>query len=1109
MRSTYTILLFTALCVYGCNEDSVTQEQANTRFTALSSQQTAITFSNDLIQTDSINIYTFRNFYNGAGVGLGDFNQDGLLDIFFAGNQVDNELYLNLGEFQFLNATNSAGVASQNVWTTGVSIVDINGDGWLDIYVCKSGDNKGENRHNELFINNGISDNSGEIKLITFTEQSKEYGLDDLGLSTHAAFFDFDKDGDLDCYLLNNSYRTVGGYDLKPGQRNERDAEGGNKLYRNESMQGDNRFTDVSETAGIYGSAIGFGLGVTIADLNGDHWPDIYVSNDFFEKDYMYINQRDGTFSEEIEERTREISMGSMGADIADLTNDGQPEIFVTEMLPREPKRYKTKVQFEDWNKYTRNIENGYFRQFGRNSLQLNVGAGQFSEISRFAGVDATDWSWGALVADYDSDGFQDIFVANGIYLDLLDQDYINFFSNAAKVREIINDPQKGMLGLIEEIPSEPISNYVFTHQGELQFEEKGRDWGLGQKGFSNGAAYGDMDNDGDLDLIINNINEAPFVLRNNSTGLHYLNISLTGSELNSHAVGAKIHAYADGNHFYREVYPQRGFMSSVDTKVHIGLGQHSVIDSIVVVWPSLTDLQTKIYDLDVDQLIQLKQTDALSSNTTSPNKDQLMSQQALLQKATMPPFKHVESEFSDFDRESLLPSMHSAEGPASCSGDINNDGLTDFYIGGASGKSGKLFIQKMNGSFYDIIISEDEKYEETDCVFFDATGNGWLDIYITSGSSEFSNGNSALIDKLYFNTKGAFSQSDQILPSFKFENSSSVDNFDFDLDGDEDLVVGVNSTPFRYGIPGSSYILENDGKGVFQKLSKSRAAGLSNIGMVSDVATGDFDNDGDKDIVFIGEWMAPQYFRNDKGTFIRDKNLFSHMSGLWTYISSNDIDNDGDEDLILGNSGLNNHFKADSLSPLRMYVNDFDQNGKIEQILCVKEGGQYIPLHLRVDLIKQLPILAKIFPNYASFAEANIEQIIPVDVLEKSLVLEIKERHSGVLLNNGSLSFEFIRFPKEAQFSSMYAGVVTDLNKDGIKDIIMGGNQYKSKPQFGIQAASTGICLIGDGTGSFTFINHQQSGLFEEGEIRSISKVDNKIIFAKNNLNASLYEIN
>jgi enediyne biosynthesis protein E4 len=1088
------------VCIICISCARISEEGIVKQFEILPPQSSGIDFSNDLKYLKEFNIYTYRNFYNGGGVAVGDVNNDGFVDIYFTGNMVPNKLYLNNGDLTFTDVTEIAGVGGKGGWCTGVSMADVNGDGWLDIYVCNSGRLDGDDKKNELFINNGDG---------TFTEMAAQYGLADPGYSTHAAFFDYDMDGDLDMYLLNNSFQAIGSFNLRKNERPKRDSFGGDKLFRNDGS----KFTDVSEEAGIYGSIIGFGLGVTVGDINNDGWLDIFVSNDFFERDYIYINNGDGSFSEVLEQYMRSISGASMGADMADLNNDGLPDIFVTEMLPEPNDRLKTKTTFENWNRYQYGVANDYYHQFTRNMLQLNNGDGTFSEIGRLAGVEATDWSWGALIADFDNDGQKDLFVANGIFRDLTDQDYINYVSTEEVVKSMVGNEGVDYLKLIDAIPSNKVSNYMYQNLGGFNFRNVAKAWGLDLPSHSNGSAYADLDNDGDLDLIVNNLNQVASVYINKSEKINpehkYLKIELTGTPGNQQAVGTKITVWANGIQHFIEQVPVKGFQSSVDPRPNFGLGNIEKIDSIVVNW--MTGKTESFYDVPFNSVFNISLSDHqryLKKSGGIEVVDDILFKTA--DHKFQPDFRHIENEYDHFDKERLIYHMMSAEGPAFCKGDFNGDGREDFYIGGARNQSGGLYLRQNDGTWKRVFDGE-LATEDVTCACFDADGDGDLDLYIGSGSAEFSSNSTELIDRLYFNDgKGNLTKSDQLLPSFKFENTSTVKYADFDGDGDFDLFVGVRSRPQLIGIAPDSYLLINDGKGNFTDETDKLAPGLRNLGMVTDAIWEDLNGDGYPELIVVGEYMPITIFNNESGKLVSrtsDSDL-AYSNGWWNTIISADIDGDGDSDFILGNHGLNSRFKASRERPISMYVKDFDGNGSMDPIICTFYKDTSYPLALRHDLITQLPHLKKKFNLYEDYKHATINDLFSKDELKNARILNAYQLASSILINEGNGQFRLQSLPVEAQFSPVYAILFEDLDKDGIPDLLLGGNFYYAKPEVGRYDASYGTFLKGDGQGGFNWVPNRKIGLKLEGQIKGMLTIEQLLLVAGNNTVLSVYEI-
>ncbi len=1030
------------------------------------------------------NVYTFRNFYNGGGVALGDVNNDNLPDIFMTSNMGTNKLYLNKGNFEFEDISIQSGVEGKG-WSTGVSLADVNGDGWIDIYVCKSGNEEGIEYRNELYINNAD---------LTFTEKAGEYGINESGNSTQGVFFDFDKDKDLDLFLLKNFPKAIGSFNLKENQRLVRDSIGGDKLFKNTG----NKFIDVSAEAGIFGSAIGFGMGVSVGDINQDRWLDIYVSNDFFERDYIYINNHDGTFKESLTEMMGSVPISSMGSDLADLNNDSYPELFTTDMLPEHNDRLKTKTTFDDWANYKSAVDNGYYHQFTRNMLQLNNTDGTFSEIGRLAGVSATDWSWGALIMDLDNDGLKDLFVANGIYKDLTDQDYIQYFSNRDIVMTIISGNKVDYKTLIDAIPSVKIPNYAFKNMGNCRFQNVASSWGLDAPGFSNGAAYGDLDNDGDLDLVINNVNMPMSVYRNEADHLsdnHYLKVILKGEPGNTAAIGAKVTVKHKGKLVYLEQMPVRGYLSTVDNRPNLGLGPLLMVDSLIVEWPD--DRITTMTNVKADQILTLYQTDADSASMSPPGKPGTVNRYfADISMEQRISFTHKEADFNDFERDPLICQMMSTEGPRMCRGDVNGDGLEDVYIGGAKDQAGALMIQLGNGKFEQAdkaVFEADKVSEDTDCAMFDADQDGDVDLYVASGGNELPESSSALADRLYLNNgKGHFTRSGQVLPAGIYESTGCVRAEDFDMDGITELFVGIRIKPFLYGVPANGYLLENDGKGNFSNVTLRIAPQLKDVGMIRDMLWEDVDGDGDKDMILAGDWMALKVFLNGNGTFSENAGAFGtdKTQGWWNCLASGDFDSDGDVDFLAGNHGTNSRFKASYDKPVSMFVNDFDLNGQVEQIICAYDGDTLFPLALKHDLTKQIPALEKKYMKYEMYKDQKITDIFSPGQLKNSIRLDANLLETCLFINDGTGHFSRKPLPVEVQFSPVFTAEVSDYNGDGNPDLLLGGNLYNVKPEIGRYDASYGCFLQGDGRGGFRFIPPRLSGFFLQGEIRDMMEV-------------------
>jgi enediyne biosynthesis protein E4 len=1070
-------------------------------FTLLAPAETGINFENKLTPQEGFDVFRYRNYYNGGGVAIGDINNDGLADIYFTSNMEKNKLYLNKGGWKFEDITNKAGVGGGKVWSTGVSMVDVNADGFLDIYVCNSGDISGGKRENELFINNGD---------LTFTERAAEFGLDDRGFSTHTVFFDYDKDGDLDCYILNNSFKPIGLLGYK-NVRDQRDELGGDKLMKND----DGVFHDVSEKAGIYGSVIGFGLGVTVGDVNNDNWPDIYISNDFYERDYLYINNHDGTFKEKLEEYVGHLSMFSMGADIADINNDGYLDIFSTDMLPEDDERLKKLTAFEAYDVYQIRLQNEFYHQFMRNMLQLNSGDGSFVEVGQLAGVNATDWSWGALITDFNNDGNKELFVCNGIYKDVTDQDFIEYMGSNEKIRDAFEGKKINFSEFVNGMTSTKLKNYLFERDSLMHFKNVSASWGLDQPGFSNGAAYGDLDNDGDLDLVVNNLNMPSFVYRNDQSvqkNNSSISINFKGDKKNSYGIGAKVKTYSSQGINYYEHMPMRGFQSSMDYKLVIGLGSAKVIDSMEVVWPD--DRVQMLKHVNANQLIQVDIANASLSKAVR-NKSNA---NPLLKELAAPPFAHQENEYNDFNRERLIFNMLSTQGPALATGDINKDGLDDFYIGGARGQSGVLMMQKSDGNFDKAIVPvflTDSTSEDVDAIFFDADNDKDLDLYVVTGGSEFANQSKELADHLYLNqtvgNKIVFAKSNG-LPAI-FQVGGCVTASDIDHDGDQDLFVGTRVVAGYYGTPPRQFLLMNDGKGIFSEASTTWYNSFANLGMVTDAEWIDLDGDGWDDLIMVGEWMPITVLKNDGKKLATVTNpTLQNSNGWWNAVHVTDLNKDGLPDVVLGNLGWNSRFRPTEKDPVDLFVSDFDGNGSIDPVYTYRKDGKDFPFALRQDMLKQMPSLKKKFLYYKDYAGKSIDQIFSPDQLKKASVLSFSDASTKILLNKGNFNFESKNLPWQSQVSPVYGLASTDLNNDGNIDLIVGGNFFWAKPEVGRYDGLDGLVLLGDGKGNFSPLSSQKSGLKVKGETRRIAMLRSKkgleIVFARNNESLKLFGI-
>lgn len=1051
----YTLILITTVVLFyscsGSEEKNGSYAKAvakNLSFTLMPSNETGIDFQNSLPETPEINVLTYQYFHNGGGVCVGDINNDGLPDIYFTANLNPNILYLNKGDFKFENISKKARVTGGRGWATGATMVDINNDGFLDIYVCKSGNVQPDQRRNKLYINNGD---------LSFTEQSAVYGLDDPSYSTQAYFLDYDKDGDLDMFLLNHSITqaisTPGNKDLTF----ERDPYAGDKLYRNDG----GKFIDISSDAQIKGSPLGFGLSASIGDINGDGYPDIYVCNDYLERDYLYINQKNGTFKDELVEKTKHISNFSMGSDIGDVNNDGVLDIMVVDMAAEDNYRSKANMSGMNPERFWKYVENGFHYQYMINTLQLNNGNGSFSEISQLAGVDKTDWSWAPLFADFNHDGLKDLFVSNGLRKEARNTDFVKEKKEILKRIEENPDSTLPLMKMIlDKMPSEKIPNYIYTNTGELFFEDKGN-VGMETPSFSNGAAYGDLDGDGDLDLVVNNIDQQAFIYKNETQVANFTKVKLVGTEKNKSGVGAKVTVKSGDLIQITEHYPTRGYLSSVENTLHFGLGLNTTIDFINVQWSDGSFSELK--NVSINNTVNIKQENLVNSSSFTFNKKSIKTLKSTLS------YIHKENYFDDFEREVLLPHQMSKLGPAIAVADINGDGLEDFYVGGAINQAGELFVQNSKGEFNSIqtdLWKKNIKGEETTAHFYDFDGDGDMDLYIGNGGNEYENGSAELADKIYQNNDGQY-ELVNLLPEDLKISTGCVAASDYDNDGDIDLFVGSRQTPGKYPYASKSYLLEYE-NGKYNDVTAEKAELLDGIGMVTNAYWSDINGDKSEELILSGEWMPITILEQKEGVFTNqtEKYGLKNTEGWWFGMALADIDNDGDIDIVGGNLGLNYKYHASKEGPFQVFSSDVNGDGKNDIILGYDENGKQYPLRGRSCSSQQIPELKEKFPTYDLFAKATIDEVYE-GKLDETLKKEVSDFSSAIFMNEGGI-FKRINFPHQWQLFNWNDIVLEDLDKDGNLDIISAGNLYEAEVETPRCDAGNGLILFGNGDGTF-----------------------------------------
>ena len=1104
MKVLVSFLLLLCLCA-SCGTPA-RQDADPPLFTLLPSSETGVTFQNEIVEQEGFNVLEYEYFYNGGGVAVGDVNGDGLPDLYLSANMRPDRLYINKGGLRFEDVTEQAGLSSEPSWTTGVTMVDIDDDGWLDIYVCRSGRVGTARRRNALYVNDG----SG-----TFTDRAADYGLDDPSYSNHASFFDADRDGDLDLFLLNHSIRRLSRFDVAY-MRSQRDSLAGDKFYRNEG----GTFVDVSEEAGIIGNPLGFGLGAVVSDIDKDGWLDLYVANDYVEDDYLYLNDGDGTFTESIRAHLTHTSYSSMGLDVADINNDALPDVVTLDMLAEDQFRQKVLKGPEDFVFYQDFRRKGYHEQYMRNMLHLNDGDGSFSEIGQFAGVSNTDWSWAPLLADFDLDGDHDLLVTNGYVRDYTNLDFLNGTLVEAHRQASARGEALSSMEMVRQMPVTPLENYIYENASDLTFDDRTQAWGLDQPSLSNGAAYTDLDGDGDLDIVINNINQEAFIYRNDAertTSNHFLTIDLEGPEGNRLGIGTKVEVTGEGGRrFYREMILGRGYLSSVEPRLFFGLGDLEHVD-VEVVWPDQT--RSRLGNVPVDRMITVRHRRATGGEGTAVDIPSEAPPHPLFTRIADGRglrFSHEENPFVDFEREPLLPHMLSRQGPALAHGDIDGDGLEDVFVGGARGQAGALFVQRSDGSFGRVLLAAFEAhraYEDTDALFADLDADGDEDLYVVSGGAFEAQDLSAYQDRVYVNDGwGMFAHDARALPDMP-SSGASVAAHDFDADGDVDLFVGGRVLPGRYPLAPRSYLLENTG-GRFADVTAAASEELLAPGMVTDALWRDLDGDGSAELILVGEWMPIRVFRYGYGHRMwNDVSVslgFEDTGGWWNDVLAGDLDGDGDLDLIAGNRGLNAQMRATPAEPAAVYAADLNGDGRDVFVLGSYIQGQRVPVPWRDELLEQVPGLARSFPTYASYASATLDDLfsgVPSEAIRK---LEAHVFASSLFENVGDGVFRMRDLPAEAQFAPVHAMLLEDVNEDGLPDLLLAGNMPEARAQWGRYHAGRGLLLLNRGDLTFERVPAARSGFGTSGAVRAMARVPTPsgslVVVARNHAETAVF---